>query len=97
MAYTVRPPKEKLRIVFEGMRAANISELCRQEGISPTDYYRYRDKVVEGALEALRRNGQKKRDPEKEALKAEQEKLKEIIISQAGEIELLKKKTNSDW
>ena len=97
MAYTVRPPKEKLRIVFEGMRAANISELCRQEGISPTDYYRYRDKVVEGALEALRQNGRKKRDPEKEALKAEQEKLKEIIISQAGEIELLKKKTNSDW
>ena len=97
MAYTVRPPKEKLRIVFEGMRAANISELCRQEGISPTDYYRYRDKVVEGALEALRQNGRKKREPEKAALKAEQEKLKEIIISQAGEIELLKKKTNSDW
>jgi hypothetical protein len=97
MAYTVRPPKEKLRIVFEGIRAENISELCRQEGISPTDYYRYRDKVVEGALEALGRNGRKKRDPEKEALKADQEKLKEIIISQAGEIELLKKKTNSDW
>ena len=97
MAYTVRPPKEKLRIVFEGLRAENISELCRQEGIRPTDYYRYREKVMEGALEALRRNGQKKRDPEKEALKAEQEKLKEIIISQAGEIELLKKKTSSGW
>ena len=97
MAYTVRPPKEKLRIVIEGLRAENISELCRQEGIRPTDYYRYKEKVMEGALEALRRNGQKKRDPEKEALKAEQEKLKEIIISQAGEIELLKKKTSSDW
>jgi len=97
MAYTARPPKEKLRIVIEGLRAENISELCRQEGIRPTDYYRYREKVMEGALEALRRNGQKKRDPEKEALKAEQEKLKEIIVSQAGEIELLKKKTSSDW
>ncbi len=79
------------------MKAENISELCRQEGIRPTDYYRYRDKVVEGALESLRRNGRNKRDPEKEALKAEQEKLKEIIVSQAGEIELLKKKTNSGW
>ncbi len=97
MAYTIKPPKEKLRIVFEGMRAENISELCRQEGIRPTDYYRYREKVVEGALEALRQNGRKKRDPEKEVLKAELEKLKEIIISQAGEIELLKKKTSSDW
>ncbi len=96
MAYTVRPPKEKLRIVFEGMRAENISELCRQEGVRPTDYYRYRDKVVEGALEALRQNGRNKRDPEKEALKKELEQLKGIIVSQAGEIELLKKKTNSD-
>jgi transposase-like protein len=57
MAYTVRPPKEKLRIVFEGMGSENISELCRQEGIRPTDYYRYREKVVEGALEALCHNG----------------------------------------
>ena len=97
MAYTVRPPKEKLRIVFEGLRAENISELCRQEGIRPTDYYRYREKVMEGALEALRRNGQKKRDPEKEALKSELEQLKRVIISQSGEIDLLKKKTNSDW
>ena len=93
MAYTVRPPKEKLRIVLEGIRAENISELCRREGICPKDYYRYRDKVMEGALEALRRNGRKRRDPEK----GELEQLKEVIISQAGEIELLKKKTNSDW
>ena len=47
MAYTVRAPDEKLRIVFEGIRAENISELCRREGICPKDYYRYRDKVVE--------------------------------------------------
>jgi transposase-like protein len=97
MAYTVRAPDEKLRIVFEGIAAENISELCRREGICPKDYYRYRDKVVEGALEALGRNGRKKRDPEKEILNKEIEHLKEIIISQAGEIDLLKKKTKSDW
>ena len=97
MAYTVRPAKEKLRIVIEGMKAENISALCRQEGISPTDYYRYREKLVEGGLEALRQNGRQKRDSEKELLKKEIEKLKEVIVSQAGEIELLKKKTSSDW
>ena len=97
MTYTVRPAKEKLRIVFEGMKAENISALCRREGISPTDYYRYRDKLVEDGLEALRQNGRQKRDSEKESLKSEIEKLKEIIVSQAGEIELLKKKTSSDW
>ena len=97
MAYTVRSAKEKLRIVIEGMKAENISALCRQEGISPTDYYRYREKLVEGGLEALRQNGRQKRDNEKESLKQEIEKLKEVIVSQAGEIELLKKKTSSDW
>ena len=97
MAYTVRPPKEKLRIVFEGIKVENISELCRREGISPKDYYRYRDKVVESALDGLRQNGRKKRDSEKESLNKEIEHLKGIIVSQAGEIELLKKKTNSDW
>lgn len=97
MAYTVRPAEEKVRIVFEGIRAENISELCRREGICPKDYYRYRDKVVEGALAALRQNGRKKRDSEKESLNKEIEHLKGIIVSQAGEIELLKKKTNSDW
>jgi len=97
MAYTVRSAKEKLRIVIEGMKAENISSLCRQEGISPTDYYRYREKLVEGGLEALRQNGRQKRDMEKESLKQEIEKLKSVIVSQAGEIELLKKKTISDW
>ncbi len=97
MTYTVRSAQEKLRIVIEGMKAENISALCRQEGISPTDYYRYREKLVEGGLEALRQNGRQKRDSAKESLKKEIEKLKEVIVSQAGEIELLKKKTSSDW
>ena len=79
------------------MKAENISAMCRREGISPTDYYRYRDKLVEGGLDALRQNGRQKRDVEKESLKKEVEKLKEIIVSQAAEIELLKKKTSSDW
>jgi len=97
MAYTVRSAEEKLRIVLEGMKAENISAMCRREGISPTDYYRYRDKLVEGGLDALRQNGRQKRDAEKESLKKGVEKLKEIIVSQAAEIELLKKKTSSDW
>ncbi len=97
MAYTVRSAEEKLRIVIEGMKAENISALCRREGISPTDYYRYREKLMEGGLEALRQNGRQKRDSEKESLKKEIEKLKDVVVSQAGEIELLKKKTSSDW
>jgi len=97
MAYTIRSPKEKLRIVFEGIKAENISELCRREGICPQDFYRYKERVIEGALEALRQNGRQKQDSAKEALKKEIEQLKEIVVSQAVGIELLKKKTNSAW
>ncbi len=35
MAYTVRPPEEKLRIVFEGIKAENISELMPSRGDMP--------------------------------------------------------------
>lgn len=46
MAYTVRPPKEKLRIlfrtklriVFAGIKAENINALCCQEGIEAIDF-----------------------------------------------------------
>jgi hypothetical protein len=93
MAHMVRAREEKLKIVFEDIRAENISELCRRGDICPKDYYRYRDEVAE----ALRRNGRKKRDPEKAGLDKEIEHLKGIIVSQAGEIDLLKRKTNSVW
>ena len=66
-------------------------------GICPKDYYRYRGKVVEGGLEAIRQNGRQERDTERESLKKKIEKWKGIIVSQAGEIELLKEKASSDW
>jgi transposase-like protein len=30
---------EKLRIVSAGMQAGDFAELCRREGVSPTQYY----------------------------------------------------------
>ncbi len=83
--------QEKLQLVIEGLKGdVSASELCRRADIWPTQLYRYKNRALEGALEALN-SGKGKKDREKEALKAKIERLKEIITSQAAEIDLLKK------
>jgi len=89
--------QEKLQLVIESFKGdVNVSELCRKVDIWPTELNRFKQKALKGALEALNsRNGRK--DREKETLKSKIERLKEVITSQASEIDLLKKKTNSDY
>ncbi len=54
------------------------------------NYYRIKEKALSGALEALK-NSYEKKDAEKAKLRKEIEKLKNIILSLAEEINLLKK------
>lgn len=96
-AKTRLSPKEKLRIFTESLKdSVKISEICRREEIWPREYYRIKEKALSGALDALK-NSRKKKDTEKERLKKETERLRNVIISQAEEINLLKKKTNWDY
>ena len=45
-----RSATDKMRIVLAGMEAGTeISELCRVEGISPTQYYSWKKQLVSGA------------------------------------------------
>jgi transposase-like protein len=73
--------QEKLQLVIESFKGdVNISELCRKQDIWPTEVNRFKQKALEGALEALNsRRG--KKDTEKEALKSKIERLKEVITS----------------
>lgn len=51
---------DKMRIVLAGMEAGTeISELCRVEGINPTQYYSWKKQLVGGANAVFgkRRNG----------------------------------------
>ena len=96
-AKTRLSPKEKLRIFTESLKdSVKISEICRREEIWPREYYRIKEKALSGALDALK-NSRRKQDAEKERLKKETERLRNVIISQAEEIDLLKKKTNWDY
>jgi transposase-like protein len=88
---------EWLQFFIEGFKSeANIAQICRQNDIYPSEYYRFRRKALQGAVQALK-NGRGKKDREKETFKKEIEKLKDILLSQAQEISILKKKTNSDY
>lgn len=56
-----RSATDKMRIVLAGMEAGvEISELCRVEGINPTQYYSWKKQLVGGAeaVFGTRRGGQ---------------------------------------
>lgn len=91
------PAKEKLRIVLAGMEAdVEISDLCRREGLSPTQYYNWKSQLL-GSADAVfgdrrsKKNGEAKPDPKEQELT----KLRGVIAEITAEnLEL--KKTLSD-
>lgn len=49
--------KEKLRIVMAGLDGGTeISELCRREGISATQYYNWKNQLVQSAEQVFGRS-----------------------------------------
>lgn len=45
-----RSPNEKLRIVMKGIESGvEVSTVCRQEGISPTQYYAWKKQLLSSA------------------------------------------------
>lgn len=56
--------EEKLQLVVESFRREiSIAELCRRVDIWPTELNRFRARVLEGALEALKNSSHRKKDP----------------------------------
>ena len=78
---------EKLAIVMEGIKEKkSVAEICREHQISHSQYYKWRDRFLEGGKKALV-NGA----TDDNVYKAEIEKLQKIIGKQAIQIEILKK------
>ncbi len=50
---------EKLRIVLAGMQTGDIAELCRREGINPTQYYGWKKQLLQSADAIFAVRGQK--------------------------------------
>jgi len=82
--------EEKMAIILEGLRREkSVSQICREHGISQAQYYKWRDRFLEGAKEGLElENGKKSRVKQ---LEGKIEELEKVIGKQTIVIETLKK------
>jgi transposase len=82
---------EKLRIVLAGMQPnVEVSELCRREGINPTQYYGWKKQLLSSAtkvFDAL----ESKRSATEEKKEADLRRLKDVIAEITAENLELKK------
>ena len=86
---------DKLRIVRTGMEpSVEISELCRREGVHPTQYYLWKKQLQAGAGKVFESSPEKPSRKE-ERLEAENTRLKAVIAEITAE-NLDLKKTLSD-
>ncbi|MEN6448957.1 MAG: transposase [Thermoguttaceae bacterium] len=86
---------EKLRIVLTSMQpGVEVSELCRREGINPTQFYAWKKKLL-GSAEAVFDERPKKPDAKQERMERELARMKGVVAEITAEnLEL--KKTLSD-
>ena len=85
--------EEKIRIVLEGLRGEeSISDLCRKEGIHPTNYYKWSKSFLESGKRQL--NGDTIREAsssEVKELRDENDELKMLVAELSLRTRVLKK------
>ena len=86
-----RSAEEKLRIVLAGMQGGiEVSELCRREGINPTQYYGWKKQLLNSASSVFV-NGAEKPSAKEERLTVELRRAKDVIAEITAENLDLKK------
>jgi len=85
--------EEKIRIVLEGIRhEVPVRELCRREGIQPNVYYSWLKHFMEAGKERLTHDTARDATrAEVEALKRENQRLKQLVAELSIEVYVLKK------
>ena len=85
--------EEKIRIVLEGFRReVTVNELCRREGIKPSNFYSWTKEFMESGKERLSRDTT--RDVTRQeinALKRDNADLKQMVAELSLELHRLKK------
>ena len=84
---------EKMRIVLAGMETGTeISELCRVEGINPTQYYSWKKQLIGGAEAVFgKRSGGKTEPVKADPKEAELNRMRAVIAEITAENLELKK------
>ena len=89
-------PEEKLRIVLAGLEpSVKISELCRREGISPTQYHTWKQQLLGSAQAIFGDKKQSKAEARKAEQHAAQLRQKDAVIAEITAENLVFKKTLS--
>jgi len=85
--------EEKIRIILEGLRREiPIRDLCRREGIRPSTYYAWLKDFMEAGKERLQRDTARDATRvEVQALKRENERLKQLVAELSLQVYVLKK------
>jgi transposase len=85
--------EEKIRIVLEGLRGEqSITDLCRREGIHPTQYYKWSKAFLEAGKQRLTGDTVREAGSEEVGeLRGENEELKQVVAEQSLRIRKLKK------
>jgi len=82
---------EKLRIVLAGMQPnVEVSELCRREGINPTQYYGWKKQLLSSATRVFDELSSKRNSTE-EKKESELRRMKDVIAEITAENLELKK------
>lgn len=83
--------EEKLRIVLAGLGGdIEVSELCRREGINPTQYYGWKKQLMKSAARVFA-NGSEKPSAKERRLDTELRRAKDVIAEITAENLDLKK------
>ena len=90
--------EEKIRIIIEGMRGeTTIAELCRKEGISQANYYKWSKDFMEAGNKRLSGDTMREANTsEVQELKGENIDLKELVAELSLEVRKLKKNLSGD-
>lgn len=81
---------EKLRIVLAGLQGADVSELCRREGLNPTMYYSWKKKLL-GSASAIFEQDNARNTAQEQKSAAQMQRMKDVIAEITAENLQLKK------
>ena len=88
---------EKMRIVLAGMEpGVEISELCRREGVGPTQYYKWKSQLMDSADAVFGKNGASKSDAQKRDPRDQELNRMRAVIAEITAENLELKKTRLD-
>ena len=83
---------EKMRIVLAGMEpGVDVSSVCRREGLSPTQYYSWRNQLLSSGEAVFGGKGKKAQDGREAKLESELARMKGVVAEITAENLELKK------